>query len=134
MPPVTEFGSSISLSQPTRKTITPPAPLSICRLVACESRGAECAVIYLTCVRDIVILAVPVVRVFERAPRCPVRCAAYRSAVNGDSDVYFADIRAAFLEVAQSLFGLLEGTLISVDVVSVIRHELNLVETIKSLL
>lgn len=28
MPPVTEFGSSISLSQPTRKTITPPAPLS----------------------------------------------------------------------------------------------------------
>ena len=57
------------------------AEQSICRLVACESRGAECAVIYLTGVGDVVILAVPVVRAFERAPRCPVRCAAYRSAV-----------------------------------------------------
>lgn len=32
-------------------------------LVACESRGAECAVIYLTGVGDIVILVVPVVHV-----------------------------------------------------------------------
>lgn len=103
-------------------------------LVACESRGAECAAIYLTGVGDVVILAVPVVRAFERAPRCPVRCTAYRSAVNGNSDIYLADVRAVFLEVAQSLFGLLKGTLISVLVVSVIRHELNLVETVKSLI
>ena len=72
-------------------------------LVACESRGAECAVIYLSGVGDIVILAVPIVRAFKRAPRCPVRRTAYRSAVNGDSDIYLADIRAVFLEVAQSL-------------------------------
>ena len=110
------------------------AEQGIGRLVACESRGAECAVIYLTGVGDIVILAVSVVRVFERAPRCPVRCIAYRSAVNGNSDIYLADVRVVFLEVAQSLFGLLEGTLISVDVVSVIRHELNLIEAVKSLL
>lgn len=54
--------------------------------------------------------------------------------VNGNSDIYLADVRAVFLEVAQSLFGLLKGTLISVLVVSVIRHELNLVETVKSLI
>lgn len=65
-------------------------------LVACKSRGAECAVIYLTGVGDIVIFAVPVVRVFERAPRCPVRCTAYRSAVNGNSDIYLADIAPFF--------------------------------------
>lgn len=33
MPPVTEFWSSISLSHPTQKTITPPAPLSRANIV-----------------------------------------------------------------------------------------------------
>lgn len=35
------------------------AEQSICRLVACESRGAECAVIYLIGVGDVVILLCP---------------------------------------------------------------------------